>query len=111
MKEETRTADRDGRAQRSILVEYMYLDLSSLDSVRRFYATLRDRDQSLDILINNAGISWARHCMCPAYDACVVSCIYLVHAALTEDGFEQHYQVGFVTKITYSMKECPHLPP
>ena len=58
MKEET-CADGDG--QRSILVEYMYLDLASLDSVRRFCSTIRDRDQSLDILINNAGISWAHY--------------------------------------------------
>ncbi|CAI8048206.1 Retinol dehydrogenase 14 [Geodia barretti] len=75
MKGETCT---DGDGRRSILVEYMYLDLASLDSVRRFCSTIRDRDQSLDILINNAGISWA-------------------HYGLTEDGFEQHYQRGRVT--------------
>ena len=62
MKKET-SAGGDGKLGRegSILVEYMYLDLASLDSVRRFCSTLRDRNQSLDILINNAGISWAHY--------------------------------------------------
>ena len=41
----------------SIMVEYMHLDLSSFDSVRYFVAALTERNQSLHILINNAGIS------------------------------------------------------
>ena len=47
-----------GQQGPSLLVEYMHLDLASLDSVRRFASTLREREQPLDILINNAGISW-----------------------------------------------------
>ena len=44
-----------------ILVEYMHLDLSSLDSVRRFAAALGERNHSLHVLINNAGISWVHY--------------------------------------------------
>jgi NAD(P)-dependent dehydrogenase (short-subunit alcohol dehydrogenase family) len=73
MKQEV-SADRP--EQPGILVEYMQLDLASLQSVKRFTTTLTERNQPLHILINNAGISW-------------------VHYGLTEDGFEQHYQVGY----------------
>lgn len=60
MKEEV-AADRP--EQPGILVEYMQLDLSSLDSVRRFVDTLSQRNQSLHVLINNAGISWVHYGM------------------------------------------------
>lgn len=61
MKEEVNSESPD---RLGLLVEYMHLDLSSLDSVRRFTDTLRERNQSLHVLINNAGISWARYGMC-----------------------------------------------
>lgn len=56
MKEETCAGGRSG-----ILVEYMHLDLASLDSVKKFTETLCERNHSLDVLINNAGISWAHY--------------------------------------------------
>lgn len=39
-------------------LEFIQLDLSSLDSVRRFAASFRERYDRLDLLINNAGIMW-----------------------------------------------------
>ena len=73
MKREVCSGDDPGlRRRRSIMVEYMHLDLASLDSVRRFTSTLRDRDQPLDVLINNAGISWAHYGMpCLAETCCM----------------------------------------
>ena len=93
MKEEvcSQSPERPG-----LLVEYMHLDLSSLDSVRRFSDTLRERDQSLHVLINNAGISWARHgtYICIFDTNSIVEHLLLsFHSGLTGDGFEQHYQV------------------
>lgn len=80
--------------QPGVLVEYMPLDLSSLDSVRKFAATLTERNQSLHVLINNAGISWVQYGE-KIYGLCVpcVIPLALYHVGLTEDGFEQHYQV------------------
>ena len=57
MKEETES----GGEGQGLMVEYMHLDLASLDSVRLFSSTLCKRDQSLHLLINNAGISWAHY--------------------------------------------------
>lgn len=39
-------------------LEFVELDLASLDSVRAAAATVRDRHDSLDVLINNAGVMW-----------------------------------------------------
>jgi NAD(P)-dependent dehydrogenase (short-subunit alcohol dehydrogenase family) len=84
MKEET------GGGSPGLLVEYMHLDLASLDSVRKFSETLHDRNQALDALINNAGISWA-------------------HYGLTEDGFEQHYQVNHLGHFLLTLELVPLL--
>ena len=54
---------------------FMYLDLSSLESVREFAKEILDSEEHLEILINNAGIS------CPFYWT-------------TEDGFEAHMGVN-----------------
>ena len=39
-------------------VEFMPLDLSSLQSTREFTAAFRERNLPLHILINNAGVAW-----------------------------------------------------
>ena len=61
----------DRPEQPGILVEYMQLDLASLQSVKRFTTTLTERNQPLHILINNAGISWVH------YGACIILYIYI----------------------------------
>ena len=60
MKQEV-AADRP--EQPGVLVEYMQLDLASLQSVKRFAATLTERNHLLHVLINNAGISWVHYGM------------------------------------------------
>ncbi|MGR6975093.1 oxidoreductase [Streptomyces cynarae] len=55
--------------------EVVRLDLTSLDSVRRAAAQVRDRHDRLDLLVNNAGV------MFPP-------------ASRTEDGFEIHFGVN-----------------
>ena len=39
-------------------LEFLQLDLSSLDAVRTAASEFRERHDSLDVLINNAGIMW-----------------------------------------------------
>uniref|UniRef100_A0A3Q3VYA9 Dehydrogenase/reductase (SDR family) X-linked n=1 Tax=Mola mola TaxID=94237 RepID=A0A3Q3VYA9_MOLML len=55
--------------------EFMYLDLTSMKSVRQFAQTFRDRGLPLHILVNNAGTM-------------------LVPERQTEDGFEFHFTSG-----------------
>lgn len=57
-------------------VEFMALDLSSMASVREFAQNFRDKFQSLDLLVNNAGI------MIPPY-------------AETVDGFESQMATNY----------------
>ena len=53
---------------------FVELDLASLDSVRRAVTELQERMDSIDVLINNAGIGGGR--------------------GETEDGFEQHFGIN-----------------
>ncbi|XP_025086778.1 dehydrogenase/reductase SDR family member on chromosome X-like [Pomacea canaliculata] len=59
-------------------VEFMFLDLASFDSVRKFADDFFSKDWALHILINNAGVM-------------------LVPCKNTEDGFEYHLQVNFLS--------------
>ncbi|XP_034549729.1 dehydrogenase/reductase SDR family member on chromosome X-like [Notolabrus celidotus] len=58
-------------------VEFMKLDLASLQSVRQFVQRFREQDLQLNILVNNAGVM-------------------LVPEGRTEDGFEQHFGVNYL---------------
>ncbi|KAM9347763.1 polyprenol dehydrogenase [Symphorus nematophorus] len=58
-------------------VEFKKLDLASLQSVRQFVRSFKERDLPLNILVNNAGVM-------------------LVPEGRTEDGFEQHFGVNYL---------------
>ncbi|XP_042351197.1 dehydrogenase/reductase SDR family member on chromosome X isoform X2 [Plectropomus leopardus] len=58
-------------------VEFFRLDLASLQSVRQFVQSFKERDLPLNILVNNAGVM-------------------LVPEGRTEDGFEQHFGVNYL---------------
>uniref|UniRef100_UPI0037E8F698 polyprenol dehydrogenase n=1 Tax=Semicossyphus pulcher TaxID=241346 RepID=UPI0037E8F698 len=58
-------------------VEFMKLDLASLQSVRQFVQCFREQDLPLNILVNNAGVM-------------------LLPEGRTEDGFEQHFAVNYL---------------
>ncbi|XP_044072250.1 dehydrogenase/reductase SDR family member on chromosome X-like isoform X2 [Siniperca chuatsi] len=58
-------------------VEFTRLDLASLQSVRQFVQSFKERDLPLNILVNNAGVM-------------------LVPEGRTEDGFEQHFGVNYL---------------
>lgn len=80
-----RNADKGELACRSIrqhdadaAVEFALLDFDSLDSVRAFAATLRQREHALARLVNNAGL------------------MALPHRELTEDGFERQFGVNYL---------------
>jgi NAD(P)-dependent dehydrogenase (short-subunit alcohol dehydrogenase family) len=67
----TRAADRISTSAPGRGIETQRLDLASLESVRRFAHTFRERHTGLDILVNNAGIVGGPR-------------------RLTSDGFEAH---------------------
>uniref|UniRef100_A0A3Q3JSE4 Dehydrogenase/reductase (SDR family) X-linked n=1 Tax=Monopterus albus TaxID=43700 RepID=A0A3Q3JSE4_MONAL len=58
-------------------IEFRKLDLASLQSVRQFVQSFKERDLPLNILVNNAGVM-------------------LVPEGRTEDGFEQHLGVNYL---------------
>uniref|UniRef100_A0A8C9TNP8 Dehydrogenase/reductase SDR family member on chromosome X-like n=1 Tax=Scleropages formosus TaxID=113540 RepID=A0A8C9TNP8_SCLFO len=58
-------------------VEFQFLDLSSLKSVRQFVRMFKDRKLPLHILVNNAGVM-------------------LVPERQTEDGFELHFGLNYL---------------
>ncbi|XP_063744830.1 dehydrogenase/reductase SDR family member on chromosome X-like isoform X2 [Eleginops maclovinus] len=58
-------------------VEFTKLDLASLQSVRQFVRSFKERDLPLNILVNNAGVM-------------------LLPEGRTEDGFEQHFGVNYL---------------
>uniref|UniRef100_A0A3P8T698 Dehydrogenase/reductase (SDR family) X-linked n=1 Tax=Amphiprion percula TaxID=161767 RepID=A0A3P8T698_AMPPE len=58
-------------------VEFKKLDLASLQSVRQFAQSFKERDLPLNILVNNAGVM-------------------LVPEGRTEDGFEQHFGINYL---------------
>uniref|UniRef100_A0A3Q4GAT7 Dehydrogenase/reductase SDR family member on chromosome X-like n=1 Tax=Neolamprologus brichardi TaxID=32507 RepID=A0A3Q4GAT7_NEOBR len=60
-----------------LFLEFKKLDLASLQSVRQFAQSFRERDLPLNILVNNAGVM-------------------LVPEGRTEDGFEQHFGVNYL---------------
>ena len=78
------------RAERAVLnirkirpgaeVEWLELDLASLQSVRRFAGLLRLRHSKLDYLVLNAGV-------------------YLTEYRLTEDGLEEMMQVNYLANF------------
>jgi NAD(P)-dependent dehydrogenase (short-subunit alcohol dehydrogenase family) len=60
-----------------------HLDLADLDSVRRFAATLHDRGEGLDLLLNNAGASAQTRQLSPQGHERVLATNHLGHFALT----------------------------
>lgn len=58
-------------------VEFQKLDLASLQSVRDFARSFKDRDLPLNVLVNNAGVM-------------------LVAEGRTAEGFEQHFGVNYL---------------
>ena len=47
-------------------IDLVQLDLADLDSIRRLADQLLDRDQGLDLLVNNAGVMAVPHRRTPA---------------------------------------------
>ncbi|MDG4794517.1 SDR family NAD(P)-dependent oxidoreductase [Micromonospora sp. WMMD1082] len=64
-------------------LEVRRLDLADLDSVRAFAGQLRDEGRRIDLLLNNAGISAARHQHSPQGYEQVFATNHLGHFALT----------------------------
>ncbi|TKS67383.1 Dehydrogenase/reductase SDR family member on chromosome X [Collichthys lucidus] len=60
-----------------IIVEFTKLDLASLQSVRQFVQSFKERNLPLNILVNNAGVM-------------------LVPEGRTEDGYEWHFGVNYL---------------
>uniref|UniRef100_A0A8C1P1Z9 Dehydrogenase/reductase X-linked n=1 Tax=Cyprinus carpio TaxID=7962 RepID=A0A8C1P1Z9_CYPCA len=60
-----------------VIVEFMYLDLASLTSVRQFVQRYKAKGLPLHILVNNAGVM-------------------LVPERRTEDGFELHFGLNYL---------------
>ncbi|XP_061544861.1 dehydrogenase/reductase SDR family member on chromosome X [Phycodurus eques] len=58
-------------------VEFLFLDLTSLNSVREFVETFKGRGLPLHVLVNNAGTM-------------------LVSESQTEDGFELHFSLNYL---------------
>ncbi|CAL8102500.1 unnamed protein product [Orchesella dallaii] len=73
-----------GRAQ------FLSLDLKSLKSVRKFAQTILKEQNRIDVLINNAGI------MFEPYE-------------LTEDGYESHFQVNYLSHYLLTQLLLPKL--
>ncbi|CAG06644.1 unnamed protein product, partial [Tetraodon nigroviridis] len=77
-KEEGRAAARTIRGDGSTgRAEFLYVDLTSLKSVRQFVQTFRSRGLPLHVLVNNAGTM-------------------LVPERQTEDGFEFHFALNYL---------------
>lgn len=43
---------------KSVIIEYMLLDLSSFQSTKDFTVAFKEKNIPLHILINNAGVAW-----------------------------------------------------
>ncbi|KAM9328685.1 polyprenol dehydrogenase isoform 2-T2 [Pholidichthys leucotaenia] len=59
-------------------VEFVFVDMTSLKSVRQFFRTFRDRGLPLHVLVNNAGTM-------------------LIPERQTEDGFEYHFVLNYLS--------------
>ena len=55
------STEREGRQSQ---VEFMPLDLASLQSAREFTVAFQDKNLPLHILINNAGVAWVPLSQC-----------------------------------------------
>ncbi|KAL5459920.1 hypothetical protein EMCRGX_G033312 [Ephydatia muelleri] len=69
-------------------VEYMSLDLASLQATKEFAAAFKERHLPLHILVNNAGIAF-------------------VPFAMTADGYEMHYQVNYLGHFLLILELLP----
>ena len=65
-------------------IDFLELDLSSIDSVKAAATTILDRESRLDILINNAGIMAVPAALSPAGYEIQFATNYFGHAALTK---------------------------
>ena len=69
-------------------IEYMTLDLSSLQATKQFATTFKERHLPLHILVNNAGIAF-------------------VPFAKTVDGYEMQYQVNYLGHFLLTLELLP----
>jgi len=69
-------------------VEFMKLDLASLKSVNEFADEFKAKEYPLHILINNAGIAFG-------------------NKGFTEDGFESHFQVNYLSHFLLTLRMLP----
>ena len=83
-----RTEVSETQPDKTINVEFMRLDLSSLKSVKQFIVDFKQRNLPLHLLINNAGIA-------------------LVLEGTTEDGFENHFQVNHLGHFLLTLELLP----
>lgn len=72
-------------------LEFLQLDLGSLAAVRAAAAEFRERHETLDVLINNAGVMWIDH-------------------QITEDGFEGHMAANYWGHFLLTMELLDLMP-
>lgn len=92
-----RSAERGGKARAELLernparrLDLMALDLADLASVRKFAALFAERYDSLDVLVNNAGVLARRR-------------------VLTKDGFELSFGVNYLGPFALTLLLLPLL--
>ncbi len=76
-------------------VEFIRLDLGSIQSTKDFVKTFKDKNLPLHILINNAGIAMVPFSKWPFLIKCSLNqsvCTFYC-AGMTDEGHEMHYQV------------------
>lgn len=71
-------------------VEWIYLDMSSMDSVRSFAQAILDKNVPISLLINNAGIMFTPY-------------------VLTKDGFESQFAVNYLGHFLLTHLLMPRL--
>lgn len=87
-----RNKERGERAREEIvkksgngLVDVMFCDLSSTDSVRKFAKEFKDKYKRLDVLVNNAGAFFSKRQVTPEGFERTLAVDYLGHVLLTHE--------------------------
>jgi NAD(P)-dependent dehydrogenase (short-subunit alcohol dehydrogenase family) len=105
MKQEIAAADPD---RGTINVEFLPLDLSSLESSKQFAQSLIDKGISINILILNAGMANAPFGQF-VFNVWQHSHYNLLFIAKTGDGFEQIFQVNYLSHFLLTLQLLPVL--
>ena len=109
-------------------LEYMHLDLTSLDSVKHFAAQLIEKDYPLHLLFCNDAVvnvpKGSRSCMASSLEGISVTLTSLIiaspvtllscfdcptYAAQTIDGWEMHFQYNYLSHMYLTILLLPSL--